>query len=113
MERTFIKIACGVLGGITFLMFLVTAVTGVLLRFYYRPTAEFAYTDIQYLEFDIPFGMQLQNIHRWATHGMVNSVIIIIFFALVGFIFWLGLMGDKKKAEAVHAEEPVRVGNED
>jgi hypothetical protein len=101
------------MGGITFLMFLVTAVTGVLLMFYYRPTAEYAYTDVQYLEFDIPFGMQLRNIHRWATHGMVTAVIIIIFFALVGFIFWLGLMGDKKKAEAVHAEAPVLSGNED
>ena len=43
----------------------------------------------------------------------IISVIIIVFFALVGFIFWLGLMGDKKKAEAAHAEEPVLVGNED
>ena len=49
------------MGGITFLMFLVTAVTGVLLMFYYRPTAEYAFRDVQYLEFDIPFGMLLRN----------------------------------------------------
>ena len=103
MKRTVIKIACVFLGGITLLMFLVTAVTTMLLMFYYRPTPEYAYTDVQYLEFDIPFGMQLRNIHGWATHGMVISVIIII---LVGFIFWLVLMGDKKKAEAAHVEGP-------
>ena len=86
MKRTVIKIACVFLGGITLLMFLVTAVTYVLLMFYYRPTPEYAYTDVQYLEFDIPFGMQLRNIHHWATHGMVISVIIIIFFALVVYL---------------------------
>src|SRR5688572_12836133 len=30
------------MGGLTFLMFLVTAVTGVYLMFYYRPVAEYA-----------------------------------------------------------------------
>ena len=44
------------MGGITFLMFLVTVVTGVYLMFYYRPTAEYAYADMKYLEYDMPFG---------------------------------------------------------
>ena len=59
------------MGGITFLMFLVTVVTGVYLMFYYRPTAEYAYADMKYLEFDMPFGMLMRNMHRWAAHGMV------------------------------------------
>ena len=59
------------MGGITFLMFLVTAVTGVYLMFYYRPTAEYAYADMKYLEFDMPFGMLMRNMHRWAAHAMV------------------------------------------
>ena len=67
------------MGGITFLMFLVTAVTGVLLMFYYRPTAEYAFRDVQALEFDIPFGMLLRNMHRWAAHGMVISVMLHMF----------------------------------
>jgi quinol-cytochrome oxidoreductase complex cytochrome b subunit len=67
------------MGGITFLMFLVTAVTGVLLMFYYRPTGEYAYRDLQYLEFDIPFGMLLRNMHRWAAHGMVIAVMLHMF----------------------------------
>ncbi len=32
------------------------------------------------------------------------SIIMVIFFALVGFIFWLGLWGDKKKQAAVPVE---------
>ena len=34
------------MGGVTFFLFLVETVTGVLLMFYYRPTLEWAYTDI-------------------------------------------------------------------
>ncbi len=34
------------MGGITFFLFLVETVTGVLLMFYYRPTLEYAYNDI-------------------------------------------------------------------
>jgi quinol-cytochrome oxidoreductase complex cytochrome b subunit len=62
------------MGGITFLLFLVTTVTGVLLMFYYRPTAEYAFADMKYLQFDVPFGMFLRNMHRWAAHGMVIAV---------------------------------------
>ena len=62
------------MGGITFLLFLVTVGTGIFLMFYYRPTANFAYSDMKYLEFDVPFGMLMRNMHRWAAHGMVIAV---------------------------------------
>jgi quinol-cytochrome oxidoreductase complex cytochrome b subunit len=58
-------------GGLTFLLYLVTVVTGVVLMFYYRPTAEYAYWDVKYLDFDVPFGFLMRNMHRWAAHGMV------------------------------------------
>src|SRR5437868_897563 len=58
-------------GGLTFLLYLVTVVTGVVLMFYYRPTGEYAYWDVKYLDFDVPFGMIMRNMHRWAAHGMV------------------------------------------
>src|SRR5690242_8583684 len=34
------------MGGVTFFLFLVETITGVLLMFYYRPTLEWAYNDI-------------------------------------------------------------------
>ena len=37
------------MGGLTFFLFLVETVTGVLLMFYYRPTLEYAYNDISAL----------------------------------------------------------------
>ena len=62
-------------GGLTFLAFLVLCVTGVLLMFYYRPTAAYAYADIKSLRYDVPFGPILRNMHRWAAHAMVILVI--------------------------------------
>ncbi len=61
-------------GGISFLLFLVTVVTGVVLMFFYRPTPEYAYADMKYLDFDVPFGMFNRNLHRWAAHAMVIMV---------------------------------------
>src|SRR5271167_4483918 len=43
------------MGGITFLLFLILTVTGIILMFYYRPTGEYAYHDMKYLQFDVPF----------------------------------------------------------
>jgi quinol-cytochrome oxidoreductase complex cytochrome b subunit len=62
------------MGGLSFLLFLVTVVTGVILMFYYRPVSEYAYHDMKYLEFDVPFGMIVRNMHRWAAHLMVIVV---------------------------------------
>ncbi len=58
-------------GGLTFLLSLVTVVTGVVLMFYYRPVQEYAYWDVKYLDFDVPFGFVMRNMHRWAAHAMV------------------------------------------
>src|SRR3954453_11374460 len=62
------------MGGLTFLMFLMTVITGIYLMFYYRPVAEYAYADMKYLEFDMPFGMLMRNMHRWAAHAMIVFV---------------------------------------
>jgi len=62
------------MGGISFLIFLVTVVTGVVLMFYYRPVVEYAYKDIKYLAFDVAFGPLMRNMHRWAAHAMVIAV---------------------------------------
>ncbi len=58
------------LGGLTFFLFLVEAVTGILLMFYYRPVAEYAYHDMVGLRGHVSFGL-LREIHRWGAHLMV------------------------------------------
>lgn len=61
------------MGGITFFLFLVEVVTGVLLMFYYRPTVEYAYVDIMALRDEVKLGI-LREIHRWGAHAMVITV---------------------------------------
>jgi quinol-cytochrome oxidoreductase complex cytochrome b subunit len=61
------------MGGITFFLFLVETVTGVLLMFYYRPTVEYAYQDIIDLREHVPLGI-MRELHRWGAHAMVISV---------------------------------------
>jgi len=61
------------MGGLTFFLFLVETITGLLLMFYYRPTAEYAYADCQYLRADVPLGI-MRELHRWGAHAMVITV---------------------------------------
>lgn len=61
-------------GGLSFFLYLILVVTGVVLMFVYRPTPEHAYLDMKFLDFDVPFGMHLRNLHRWAAHLMVLLV---------------------------------------
>ncbi|MBI3015434.1 MAG: cytochrome b N-terminal domain-containing protein [Candidatus Tectomicrobia bacterium] len=63
------------LGGISFLLFLILAFSGGLLMFYYRPSVEHAYHDMKDLEYVVSFGPFLRNLHRWAAHAMVITVI--------------------------------------
>jgi len=62
------------MGGITFYLFIVLTLTGVLLMFYYHPSKVQAFRDILYLENDVPFGKLLRNMHRWAAHLMIIAV---------------------------------------
>lgn len=64
------------MGGITFYLFLLLTITGVLLMFYYIPDEHRAYNDMKDLRFMVPFGGVLRNMHRWAAHGMVFAVML-------------------------------------
>jgi hypothetical protein len=59
------------LGGITAFLFVVQAVTGILLAFYYKPTPEAALASIQFIETQVRFGAATRAIHHWAANGMI------------------------------------------
>ena len=61
------------MGGLTFFLFLVETITGILLMFYYRPTGDAAYVDIAALRDHVPLGI-MRELHRWGAHAMVVSV---------------------------------------
>ena len=61
------------MGGLSFFLFLNLTFTGLLLKFYYRPTLEYAYSDIVGLREHVPLGI-MREMHRWGAHAMVITV---------------------------------------
>ena len=64
------------LGLISFYLFLILTVSGVLLMFYYTPSTQLAYQNMKDLEYIVSFGVVLRNVHRWSAHAMVAFVFL-------------------------------------
>lgn len=64
------------LGLMSFFLFLILIVSGVLLMFYYVPSTEQAYDRMLDLRGSVAFGTFLRNMHRWAAHAMVAVVFL-------------------------------------
>ncbi len=62
------------LGSISFLLFVVLVITGVLLMLYYHPAVPQAYRDMKDLRFVVSNGVFLRNLHRLAAQAMVLVV---------------------------------------
>lgn len=63
-----------VFGSILLFIFAMQAVTGVLLMFYYVPTADHAYASTQYILHDVDYGWFLLSYHFWGSSAMVVCV---------------------------------------
>jgi quinol-cytochrome oxidoreductase complex cytochrome b subunit len=64
------------LGLISFFLFVILTVTGLLLMFYYVPSTAQAYDRMLDLRSSVTFGIILRNMHRWAAHAMVAVVFL-------------------------------------
>lgn len=80
------------LGVIAAFLFFLLVVTGGFLMFFYIPSVEKAYQDMQLLETSVTFGMMLRNLHRWGAHLMV-----LVVFLHMARVFFTG--GYKKPRE--------------
>jgi cytochrome b-561 len=65
-----------VLGTIILALFSILTVTGLILMFLYVPSVERAYWSIKDLEFAIPYGWFIRDLHRIAAQLMVATVFI-------------------------------------
>ncbi len=63
-------------GLISFYLFIILTITGILLMFYYVPSVEQAYARMLDLRSSVLFGDYLRNMHRWAAHAMVLFVFL-------------------------------------
>jgi cytochrome b6 len=71
------------LGGMTAFLFLVQLCTGLLLLFYYRPSAGEAYESVQFLMAEVQFGWLIRSIHSWAANLMIFTLFLHLFTVLL------------------------------
>lgn len=64
------------LGLMSFFLFVILTVTGILLMFYYVPSTTQAYDRMLDLRGSVAFGTFLRNMHRWGAHFMVAVVFL-------------------------------------
>ncbi len=67
----------------TLFLFVVQVSTGILLLFYYRPSAEEAYESVQFLMAEVEFGWLVRSIHSWAANLMIFTLFIHLFSVLL------------------------------
>lgn len=58
-------------GGITFFLFVVEVLTGVVLTFYYVPSPDKAYASVYYISHFVGYGWLIRSVHSWAAQLMV------------------------------------------
>src|SRR5256884_6190584 len=61
------------MGGITFYLFIVLTLTGVLLMFYYHPSKVQAFRDVLYLEHDVPLDRKSTRLN--SSHGYISYAV--------------------------------------
>ena len=71
------------LGGMVLFLFVLQTATGVLLLFYYRPSAEEAHASIQFLMSEVKFGWLIRSIHHWGANLMIFTVFVHLFSVLL------------------------------
>ncbi len=69
-------------GGITFFLFCLLVITGILMAAYYVPSTEAAYATVEYLQFEVTGGSLIRGIHHWSA----NLMILFIFLHMIRIV---------------------------
>jgi quinol-cytochrome oxidoreductase complex cytochrome b subunit len=64
------------LGVISLALFVLLIATGIPLMIYYKPSVDQAYDSIKDIQYIVPTGRFVRNVHRWAAHAMVACVML-------------------------------------
>ena len=87
------------LGTMSFVLFAILCITGVILMFLYVPSVERAYSSVKDIEFVVSFGWLLRAMHRISAHLMVA----VVFLHMVRVF----LTGAYKNGSAVGSNRPL------
>ncbi|MEW6410433.1 MAG: cytochrome b N-terminal domain-containing protein [Nitrospirota bacterium] len=64
------------LGLISFFLFVIVTISGILLMVYYSPSIEHAYNTVKDINYVVFGGRLIRNIHKWAGEGMIIFVML-------------------------------------
>lgn len=70
-------------GGLALMFFTIQVVTGVMLLFYYQPTAELAHKSIERIMTQVPFGWLIRSVHSWSANALMAMIFIHMFSAFL------------------------------
>lgn len=66
-------------GGVSLFLFIIQVITGILLLFYYKGSADQAFESIQFIMSKVEFGWLIRSIHAWTANLFILSVFIHMF----------------------------------
>jgi cytochrome b6 len=66
-------------GGSALFLFTIQVITGILLMFYYKASADTAFESVQFITAKVPFGWLIRSIHSWSANLMVLALFIHMF----------------------------------
>lgn len=67
------------LGGITFFLFVIQVLTGILLLLYYRPTVSEAFESVRFIMTRVEFGWLIRSIHSWSANLLIFAAFVHMF----------------------------------
>jgi cytochrome b6 len=71
------------IGGMALFLFGLQIATGILLLFYYRPSAEGAFESVQFLMSEVAFGWLIRSIHSWGANLMIFMAFVHMFSVML------------------------------
>lgn len=70
------------LGGTPMYLFIVQVITGIMLTFYYVPSAAEAYDSVAAITHEVRFGWFIRSLHKWSASFMIIAVFLHMFRVL-------------------------------
>jgi len=66
-------------GGLSLFLFTIQVITGILLLFYYKSSADLAFESVQFIMSKVKFGWLIRSIHSWSANLFIFSIFIHMF----------------------------------
>ena len=73
------------LGGISALLFIILAISGVMIKFHYTPTSDAAYYSIIQLQSETQLGQFIRNVHFWSAQLLIVSTVLHLLRVFLSF----------------------------